>query len=238
MKFIFPRDKLSVQVHPDDETARRAGLPNGKTECWYVMQAEPGAKVGLGLKPGATREQFAQAIREVRAEELLNWTEVRAGEMIYVDAGTVHAIGPGVILLETQQNSDTTYRLYDYGRPRELHVKQGLEALKERTKAGTVPAGRPEDGGWMTLVNSPCFAVRKIAIREGKRITNRREGHRNDLPPKCWSHWTDAASWNAREHNRSRWRAGRRWLCRPISASMRFGGNGILTCCMREFRTE
>ncbi len=138
VKFIFPRDKLSVQVHPDDETARRAGLPNGKTECWYVLQAEPGAKVGLGLKPGTTREQFAQAIREVRAEALLNWMEVRAGEMIYVDAGTVHAIGPGVVLLETQQNSDTTYRLYDYGRPRELHVEQGLAALKERTRAGKV----------------------------------------------------------------------------------------------------
>ena len=100
IKFLFPHDKLSVQVHPDDETARRAGLPCGKTECWYVLNAEPGAKIGLGLKAGTKREDFARAIEEVRAEQLLNWIEVRPGDMFYVDAGTVHAIGPGVILLE------------------------------------------------------------------------------------------------------------------------------------------
>jgi mannose-6-phosphate isomerase len=159
VKFIFPRDKLSVQVHPDDETARRAGLPCGKTECWYVLKAEPGAKIGLGLKPGTTREQFARAIEEVRAEQLLNWIDVRAGEMIYVDAGTVHAIGPGVILVETQQNSDTTYRLYDYGRPRPLHVKEGLAALKEKTRAGKVEA--QGDANSAVLVASPCFIVEK-----------------------------------------------------------------------------
>jgi mannose-6-phosphate isomerase len=171
VKFIFPRDKLSVQVHPDDETARRAGLPCGKTECWYVFQAEPGAQVGLGLKPGTKREEFARAIEEVRAEQLLNWIDVRAGEMIYVDAGTVHAIGPGVILLETQQNSDTTYRLYDYGRPRELHVKQGLAALKEKTRAGKVRAQSTANGYWTALVNSPWFMVSKAALRDGKQLT-------------------------------------------------------------------
>jgi mannose-6-phosphate isomerase len=166
IKFIFPRDKLSVQVHPDDETARRAGLPCGKTECWYVFQAEPGAKIGLGLKPGTKREEFARAIEEVRAEQLLNWIDVRAGEMIYVDAGTVHAIGPGVILLETQQNSDTTYRLYDYGRPRELHVQQGLAALKETTRAGKVePEG---DADSAVLVTSPCFVVKKHGLKSDK----------------------------------------------------------------------
>ena len=163
VKFLFPHDKLSVQVHPDDETARRAGLPCGKTECWYVVKAEPGAKIGLGLKLGTTRAQFAQAIEEVRAEELLNWIEVRGGEMIYVDAGTVHTIGPGVILLETQQNSDTTYRLYDYGRPRELHVKQGLAALKENTGAGKV---EPHvcDENIVPLVVSPCFMAWKTRL--------------------------------------------------------------------------
>jgi mannose-6-phosphate isomerase len=166
VKFIFPRDKLSVQVHPDDKTARRAGLPCGKTECWYVVQAEPGAKIGLGLKPGTKREQFARAIEEVRAEQLLNWIGVRAGEMIYVEAGTVHAIGPGVILLETQQNSDTTYRLYDYGRPRELHVQQGLAALKETTRAGKVePEG---DADFTVLVTSPCFIVNKHGLKSDK----------------------------------------------------------------------
>ena len=148
IKFLFPREKLSVQVHPDDEAARRAGQPCGKTECWYVLAADPGAQVALGLKPGVTREQLAQAIREVRAEELLNWVDIHAGEMIYVDAGTVHTIGPGSILVETQQNSDTTYRLYDYGRPREIHVEQGLAAMKERTRAGKVQRQNGGDVCW------------------------------------------------------------------------------------------
>jgi mannose-6-phosphate isomerase len=160
IKFLFPREKLSVQVHPDDEAARRVGQPCGKTECWYVLAADPGAQVALGLKPGVTREQLARAIREVRAERLLNWIDIHAGEMIYVDAGTVHTIGPGSILVETQQNSDTTYRLYDYGRPREIHVEQGLAATKERTRAGKMP----RDGA--TLVSSSCFLVEKFSLKE------------------------------------------------------------------------
>lgn len=160
IKFLFPREKLSVQVHPDDEGARRIGQPCGKTECWYVLKAEPGAQVGLGLKDGVTRADFERAIREVRAEQLMNWIDVHEGEMIYVDAGTVHAIGPGSILVETQQNSDTTYRLYDYGRPRELHVKEGLAALKETTHAGkSTICGE-------TLVESPCFVVTRSRVRD------------------------------------------------------------------------
>jgi len=162
IKFLFPREKLSVQVHPDDETARRAGEACGKTECWYALAAEPGAQVALGLKPGTTREQLARAIQDVRAEELLNWVDIHAGEMIYVDAGTVHTIGPGSILVETQQNSDTTYRLYDYGRPREIHVEQGLAATKERTRAGKV---RRHEAATV-LVASPSFLVEKFALKE------------------------------------------------------------------------
>jgi mannose-6-phosphate isomerase len=178
IKFLFPREKLSVQVHPDDEGARRLGQPCGKTECWYVLRAEPGAQVGLGLKPGATRQQFAQAIREVRAEQLLNWIDIHAGELIYVDAGTVHAIGPGSILVETQQNSDTTFRLYDYGRPRELHVEQGLQALKERTRAGKVrgaaanPRRHPGETNERTfLVISPSFQVEKLRLSAHDRFS-------------------------------------------------------------------
>ena len=162
IKFLFPREKLSVQVHPDDEAARRVGQPCGKTECWYVLAADPGAQVALGLKPGVTREQLARAIQEVRAEELLNWVDIYAGEMIYVDAGTVHTIGPGSILVETQQNSDTTYRLYDYGRAREIHVEQGLAAAKERTRAGKVKRNE----GAPTLVASPSFLVEKFSLKE------------------------------------------------------------------------
>jgi mannose-6-phosphate isomerase len=138
VKFLFPGDKLSVQVHPDDEQARKSGRPCGKTECWYVLRAEPGAQVALGLKPGTTLEDFRRAIEETRAEELLNWVDVFAGDMIYVAAGTVHTIGGGMVLVETQQTSDTTYRLYDYGRGRELHIEDGLAATKLHTHAGKV----------------------------------------------------------------------------------------------------
>jgi mannose-6-phosphate isomerase len=164
LKFLFPKEKLSVQVHPDDAGARAIGQACGKTECWYVLAAEPGAQVGLGLKPGVSKEQVAAAIREQRMEQLLNWIDLRPGDLIYVDAGTVHAIGPGSVLLETQQNSDTTYRLYDYGRPRELHIEQGLAATRLSTRAGKVP--RQGMNGRVNLVNSPCFRVDKLVARE------------------------------------------------------------------------
>src|SRR5271157_3658185 len=135
LKFLFPHEKLSVQVHPDDEQARRVGQPCGKTECWYALAAKPGAQVALGLKPGTTLADFEQAIRDKRAEELLNWVDVHQGDMLYVTAGTMHTIGGGMILVETQQTSDITYRLYDYGRPRELHIAEGLAATKLHTNA-------------------------------------------------------------------------------------------------------
>jgi mannose-6-phosphate isomerase len=167
VKFLFPQEKLSVQVHPDDDAAKRVGEPCGKTECWYVLDAKPGAKIGLGLKPGVSKSDFEQAIRDVRAEELLNWIEVKPGEMYYVEAGTVHAIGPGSVLVETQQNSDTTYRLYDYGRPRELHIEKGMAALKEKTAAGKVKPGKP-NAERQELLTSPCFQVEGITLREGR----------------------------------------------------------------------
>ena len=170
-KFLFPHEKLSVQVHPDDEGARRAGLPCGKTECWYVAHAKPGARIGLGLKPGVSRVQFEQAIHEQRAEESLNWINVFPGEMIYVAGGTVHTLGPGSIIVETQQQSDTTYRLYDYGRPRELHLKEGLAAVKELVSSGKVirPAPTTINGTKnrrSPLVASPFFVVEMFELKE------------------------------------------------------------------------
>src|SRR5215470_1626989 len=169
IKFLFPCDKLSVQVHPDDEAAARRGQPCGKTECWYVLHAKPGAQVGLGLKPGISKSEVERAIRETRMEDLLNWVDVCPGDLIYVDAGTVHTIGPGAVIVETQQNSDTTYRLYDYGRPRELHIEHGLEAAKEWTHAGKVQKQRPRsDHGkdQVNLVSSPCFIVDKFRLSQ------------------------------------------------------------------------
>jgi len=167
VKFLFPGDKLSVQVHPDDEQAKKNGQPCGKTECWYVLRAEPGAQVALGLKPGVTLDEFRRAIVETRAEELLNWVDVFAGDMIYVAAGTVHTIGGGMVLVETQQTSDTTYRLYDYGRPRELHIEDGLAATKLHTNAGKVVRAADDDSN--VLVRSPFFQVEKMPLREPMR---------------------------------------------------------------------
>jgi mannose-6-phosphate isomerase len=181
VKIIFPRDKLSVQVHPDDEGARKVGLPCGKTECWYVLDAAPGAKVGLGLKSGTHRKEVEASIRGKNMEELLNWISVKTGDMIYVDAGTVHAIGPDCVLLETQQNSDTTYRLYDYGRPRELHLDLGLQAMREVTRAGKVKSRG--GNGRVVLISSPSFAVDKMMLKDVKELTTQEEPGRSS--PHC-----------------------------------------------------
>jgi mannose-6-phosphate isomerase len=164
VKFLFTSEKLSVQVHPDDAQAKKVGEPCGKTECWYVLQANPGAQVALGLKPGVTLDQLEKAIHAKTAEDLLNWVPVHSGEMIYVDAGTVHTISGGLVLVETQQTSDTTYRLYDYGRPRELHIADGLAATKLKTHAGKVihRASDPPN----LLVRAPYFQVEKMKLRE------------------------------------------------------------------------
>jgi mannose-6-phosphate isomerase len=177
-KFLFPHEKLSVQVHPDDEAAGRAGQPYGKTECWYVAHAKSGAQVALGLKPGVTRAQFEQAIHHQHAEELLNWINIFPGEMIYVAGGTVHTLGPGSIIVETQQQSDTTYRLYDYGRPRELHLKEGLAALKEKVASGKVIRPAPEviegtKNRRSPLIASPFFVVEMFELKESQDFRTR-----------------------------------------------------------------
>ena len=163
VKFLFPSEKLSVQVHPDDAAARRAGEPCGKTECWYVLDAQPGAQVALGLKGGTTTAEFWESIRENRAEELLNWINVYPGDMLFVAAGTVHTIGGGMVLVETQQTSDITYRLYDYGRGRKLRIKEGIAAVKLNTRAGKVVHQAGDDPN--TLVRSPFFQVEKLKLR-------------------------------------------------------------------------
>jgi mannose-6-phosphate isomerase len=171
LKFLFPEAKLSVQVHPDDDTAQRFGEPWGKTECWYVAHAKPGAQIALGLKPGVTAAEFEQSIRENRAEELLNWINVYPGEMIYVAGGTVHTLGPGAVIVETQQQSDTTYRLYDYGRPRPLHLERGIVSVKERTASGKAirPAPVSIHGGKSrrsSMIAAPYFAVDLFELKE------------------------------------------------------------------------
>ncbi len=157
VKMLFPDEKLSVQVHPDDAEARALGMERGKTECWYVLEAEAGAKVACGLRAGVTVEDLRAGVEDETAENLMEWLPVSVGEMVFVDAGTVHAIGPGVTLLEVQQTSDVTYRLYDYGRPRELHLEAGLRVVKTKTRAGKV-AARVMDG-FTRLIEEQYFVV-------------------------------------------------------------------------------
>ncbi len=180
LKFLFPHEKLSVQVHPDDEQARRVGQLWGKTECWYVAHAKPGAQIALGLRPGATVAQLEKAIHEKRAEELLNWLNVYTGDMIYVAGGTVHTLGPGSVIVETQQQSDTTYRLYDYGRPRELHLKDGMAAVKLKVASGKVVRPAPTQGPGTgnrqaPLVAAPYFVVDMFELKNAQELNTRDE---------------------------------------------------------------
>ena len=162
VKLLFPNEKLSVQVHPDDAQAEAMGEVRGKTECWYVLEAEPGAYVSLGLKDGVDAAKFRAAVADGTAEDLLRQVPVSVGDMLFVDAGTVHAIGPGTVLLETQQTSDVTYRLYDYGRPRELHLEKGLAVMKAQTAAGKV-APRAMDG-FVRLIEQKYFSVDRFDL--------------------------------------------------------------------------
>jgi mannose-6-phosphate isomerase len=164
VKLLFPAEKLSVQVHPDDAQARALGETRGKTECWYVLEAEPGAAVALGLKPGVDVAAVKAAIADGTLESLMEWVPVSVGDMVFVDAGTVHAIGPGVVLLETQQTSDVTYRLFDYGRPRELHLEKGLQVIKPKTAAGKV-APKVMDG-FTRLIEQKYFVVDRFDFGE------------------------------------------------------------------------
>jgi mannose-6-phosphate isomerase len=178
LKFLFPLEKLSVQVHPDDEQALRVHQPWGKTECWYVAHAKPAAQIALGLKPGVSVAQLEKAIHENRAEEFLNWLNVFTGDMIYVSGGTVHTLGPGSVIVETQQQSDTTYRLYDYGRPRELHLKEGLAAVKTKVASGKTVRPAPKQIAGSTnrqspLVAAPYFVVDMFEMKDAQEFSTR-----------------------------------------------------------------
>ena len=180
LKFLFPHEKLSVQVHPDDAQALRVNQPWGKTECWYVAHAKPGAQIGLGLKAGVTIAQLEASIQEKHAEDLLNWVNIYTGDMIYVSGGTVHTLGPGSVIVETQQQSDTTYRLYDYGRPRELHLKDGLAAVRLNVASGKVVRPAPAEirgskNRHALLIAASYFIVDMFEMKDLQELSTRDE---------------------------------------------------------------
>lgn len=172
-KFIFPDEKLSVQVHPDDDYARQneaAAGGVGKTEMWYIISARKGAEVRVGLKSGVNRESFRRAIADGRAEECLEHVAVHAGDAIFVPAGTVHTIGPGMTICEIQQNSDITYRVFDFnrltpeGKSRELHFDKSMDVIRFGEQHGRkmARAERNETHNAVhMLVECPYFAVMK-----------------------------------------------------------------------------
>jgi mannose-6-phosphate isomerase len=129
VKFIFTTEKLSVQVHPDDEFAAVHENSRGKTEMWYVLRADPGARLAVGFREPLSRDRLRESALSGEIENLLHWVDVQAGNVFFIPAGTVHAIGAGLAMCEIQQHSDVTYRLYDYGRPRELHLDKAVEVV-------------------------------------------------------------------------------------------------------------
>jgi mannose-6-phosphate isomerase len=176
VKFIDAREDLSVQVHPDDEKGKRLAGDNGKTETWVIVDAPPGSLIYAGLKRGITREQFSAAIATGEVEPLLHRFSPRPGDCIMIDAGTVHAIGAGVLLAEIQQMSDATFRVYDWGRvgadgkPRELHVAQALEstdfALGPVDPLEPVPVPAPGTNMRERLSRSSYFALERWRLSQ------------------------------------------------------------------------
>jgi mannose-6-phosphate isomerase len=158
VKYLFTSERLSIQVHPNGEQARARGLSRGKSECWYILEAEPDASLGLGLKREVSADALRAAALDGSIEQLMDWRPVRAGDFFMVPAGTIHAVGAGISLLEFQQNSDVTYRLYDYGRPRELHLDDGIAVARaERYPDALAQHLAPDE--FRTLVDGPRFVL-------------------------------------------------------------------------------
>lgn len=160
IKYLFTSEKLSVQVHPDDAQAKAAGLPSGKDEAWVILAADPEATIALGTHRALSGEELRAAALDGSIEKLVDWVPVKAGEVIYSPARTVHAIGAGLALVEVQQNVDVTYRLYDYGRPRPLHLDEGV-AVADARPFTRQPAARDLGDGRHVLVEGPKFVIER-----------------------------------------------------------------------------
>ncbi|MBP3742324.1 MAG: class I mannose-6-phosphate isomerase [Treponema sp.] len=192
VKVIQADDTLSIQVHPDDDWAvKLEGEGNrGKTECWYVLDAKPGAKIVYGIKEGFSNDVLAKAITDNNLEDYLDMVEVKKGDFIFIPAGTVHAIGAGLRLMEVQQSCDLTYRLYDWGRGREVHIEKGLAVIKREEMIPVAPFPKTFDckyfnmqeidvkGGWSMICpsgNGP-EAVQLLYVLEAGAAVIRGEG--------------------------------------------------------------
>jgi mannose-6-phosphate isomerase len=163
LKLLFTSQPLSIQVHPDDAFARSIGLPNGKTEAWYVLSAAPDAVVALGLKERLTSQQLRQAGEDGSISELVVWHAVARGDTILVPAGTIHAIGGGLVIAEIQQRSDATFRLYDHGRQRELHIEDAIAVANLGPAGYQVTPTRLSDARTL-LISNTHFTFERIEL--------------------------------------------------------------------------
>ena len=161
IKIIQANDTLSVQVHPDDCYAKEKENSLGKNECWYILDAKPNATLVCGLKEQYTREELQNAIKNNSLEEYLNYIPVKKGDFVFIPAGTVHAIQGGLRILEVQQSSDVTYRMYDWGRPREMHIEKSLDVIKPINPTLESPFSK----------NFTCqyFSLSEISVQEEKK---------------------------------------------------------------------
>jgi mannose-6-phosphate isomerase len=166
LKLLFTSEPLSIQVHPDDTFARAVGMPNGKSEAWYILSAKPDAKIGIGLKHRVTPQDLRAAIKDGSIVDLVQWRTVATGDVVFVPAGTIHALGAGIVLAEIQQHSDATFRLFDYGRGRELHEDDGVAVANAWPLRSGGRAARLTDERTV-LVASRHFVFEKLDLPAG-----------------------------------------------------------------------
>jgi mannose-6-phosphate isomerase len=172
MKLLFTSERLSVQVHPDDSYAQRHHSCLGKTEAWYVVDAQPPGEVAVGFKVPLTPGRLQQSALSGEIERLLDWRTATPGDLFFVPAGTVHAIGAGMTICEVQENSDITYRLYDYGRPRELHLEHGMQVSNlgpytHQSQPRAIDQGREE------LLACDYFRMERLRIEDSRAMAGR-----------------------------------------------------------------